>query len=170
MIRNFFGFVNPCFMTKSTICLEQKGRCTHMTDILAPDDPALQSMADLFKVFGDPTRVRILFALFQQEACVQEIANRLGMTQSAISHQLRILKQARLVSSRREGKSIFYALADDHIYTIFRQALNILQNNQPFNTNGFVRFAEKKFFAFHGKPLAFHKGICYNKSVQDFPV
>ena len=89
-----------------------------MTDILAPDDPALQSMADLFKVFGDPTRVRILFALFQQEACVQEIANRLGMT-----HQLRILKQARLVSSRREGKSIFYALADDHIYTIFRQAL-----------------------------------------------
>ena len=91
--------------------MEQKGRCTHMTDILAPDDPALQSMADLFKVFGDPTRVRILFALFQQEACVQEIANRLGMTQSAISHQLRILKQARLVSSRREGKSIFYALA-----------------------------------------------------------
>ena len=90
-----------------------------MTDILAPDDPALQSMADLFKVFGDP----ILFALFQQETCVQEIANRLGMTQSAISHQLRILKQARLVSSRREGKSIFYALADDHIYTIFRQAL-----------------------------------------------
>ena len=94
-----------------------------MTDILAPDDPALQSMADLFKEFGDPTRVRILFALFQQETCVQEIANRLGMTQSAISHQLRILKQARLVSSRREGKSIFYALADDHIYTIFRQAL-----------------------------------------------
>ena len=94
-----------------------------MTDILAPDDPALQSMADLFKVFGDPTRVRILFALFQQETCVQEIANRLRMTQSAISHQLRILKQARLVSSRREGKSIFYALADDHIYTIFRQAL-----------------------------------------------
>ena len=94
-----------------------------MTDILAPDDPALQSMTDLFKVFGDPTRVRILFALFQQETCVQEIANRLGMTQSAISHQLRILKQARLVSSRREGKSIFYALADDHIYTIFRQAL-----------------------------------------------
>ena len=86
-----------------------------MTDILAPDDPALQSMADLFKVFGDPTRVRILFALFQQEACVQEIANRLGMTQSAISHQLRILKQ--------EGKSIFYALADAHIYTLFRQAL-----------------------------------------------
>ena len=94
-----------------------------MTDILAPDDPAMLCRADLFKVFGDPTRVRILFALFQQETCVQEIANRLGMTQSAISHQLRILKQARLVSSRREGKSIFYALADDHIYTIFRQAL-----------------------------------------------
>ena len=88
-----------------------------------PDENELYDLAELFKVFGDPTRVRILFALFQQETCVQEIANRLGMTQSAISHQLRILKQARLVSSRREGKSIFYALADDHIYTIFQQAL-----------------------------------------------
>ncbi|MCI5845540.1 MAG: metalloregulator ArsR/SmtB family transcription factor [Oscillospiraceae bacterium] len=96
---------------------------SYPSDVLAPDDPALRGIAELFKVFGDPTRVRILFALFQQETCVQEIANRLGMTQSAISHQLRILKQARLVSSRREGKSIFYALADDHIYTIFQQAL-----------------------------------------------
>ena len=95
----------------------------HETAPDMPDEELLYDLADLFKVFGDPTRVRILFALFQQETCVQEIANRLGMTQSAISHQLRILKQARLVSSRREGKSIFYALADDHIYTIFRQAL-----------------------------------------------
>ena len=95
----------------------------HETAPEMPDEELLYDLADLFKVFGDPTRVRILFALFQQETCVQEIANRLGMTQSAISHQLRILKQARLVSSRREGKSIFYALADDHIYTIFRQAL-----------------------------------------------
>ena len=141
-----------------------------MTDILAPDDPALQSMADLFKVFGDPTRVRILFALFQQETCVQEIANRLGMTQSAISHQLRILKQARLVSSRREGKSIFMPSQTTISIPFSGRLWNILQNNQLFNAIGFVRFAEKKFFAFHGKPLAFHKGICYNKSVQDFPV
>ncbi len=96
---------------------------SYPSDLLASDDTALQDIAELFKVFGDLTRVRILFALFQQETCVQEIANQLGMTQSAISHQLRILKQARLVSSRREGKSIFYALADDHIDTIFRQAL-----------------------------------------------
>lgn len=124
--------------------MEQKGRCTHMTDILAPDDPALQSMADLFKVFGDPTRVRILFALFQQETCVQEIANRLGMTQSAISHQLRILKQARLVSSRR-GKSIFMPSQTTISIPFSGRLWNILQNNQPFNTNGFVRFAEKSF-------------------------
>jgi ArsR family transcriptional regulator len=93
-------------------------------NLLDPDNPALHDMAELFKVFGDTTRVRIIFTLFQKEACVQEIANVLQMTQSAISHQLRILKQARLVRSRREGKSIYYSLADAHIHTIFRQALD----------------------------------------------
>ena len=137
--------------------MEQKGRCTHMTDILAPDDPALQSMADLFKVFGDPTRVRILFALFQQETCVQEIANRLGMTQSAISHQLRILKPALSAAAERESPSF---MPSQMIISIpFSGRLwNILQNNQPFNTIGFVRFAEKKFFCFPWKTTCISQG------------
>lgn len=90
---------------------------------ISTDDALLYDVAELFKVFGDPTRTRILFALFQKEQCVCDIANLLQMTQSAISHQLRILKQARLVSSRRDGKSIIYSLADDHIYSIFHQAM-----------------------------------------------
>ena len=100
---------------------------SYPSDVLAPDDPALRGIAELFKVFGDPTRVRILFALFQQETCVQEIANRLGMTQSAISHQLKNLKQARLVTSRREGKSIFYSLSDDHVRSMIGQGLEHIE-------------------------------------------
>ena len=86
---------------------------------ISTDDALLYDVAELFKVFGDPTRTRILFALFQKEQCVCDIANLLQMTQSAISHQLRILKQAR----RRDGKSIIYSLADNHIYSIFHQAM-----------------------------------------------
>ena len=87
------------------------------------DEDALIRTAELFKVFGDPTRIRILYALSDQELCVQSIADELGMTQSAISHQLRILKQGALVKFRREGKTIFYSLADDHVATIMRQGL-----------------------------------------------
>ncbi len=87
------------------------------------NEEALYEVAELFKVFGDSTRIRIIFLLFHQEECVCDIAKKLGMTQSAISHQLRILKQARLVSARREGKTVFYALADHHIGTIFHQAM-----------------------------------------------
>ena len=72
----------------------------------------------LFKIFGDSTRIRILFVLFEAEVCVCDLAQVLNMTQSAVSHQLKILKQNRLVKSRREGKSIFYSLADDHVRTI----------------------------------------------------
>ena len=85
------------------------------------NDDTLYRLADLFKVFGDPTRIRILYALSVEELCVQDIADRLSMTQSAISHQLRILKQNKLVKSRGEGKSIFYSLADDHVRTIINQ-------------------------------------------------
>ena len=88
-----------------------------------PDDDKLYDLAELFKVFGDSTRIRILFALFEEEMCVCDIARLLGMTQSAISHQLRVLKEARLVSSRREGKTIFYSLCDDHVKTIFYHAM-----------------------------------------------
>lgn len=87
------------------------------------DNETLYRLAELFKVFGDSTRIRILHALSQEELCVQEIADKLSMTQSAISHQLRILKQSSLVRFRREGKTIYYSLADDHVATIMHQGL-----------------------------------------------
>ena len=83
-----------------------------------PEETELYDLAELFKVFGDSTRIRILFVLFEAEVCVCDLAKALNMTQSAISHQLRILKQNKLVKSRREGKSIFYSLVDDHVRTI----------------------------------------------------
>ena len=86
-----------------------------------PEEEELYDLAELFKVFGDSTRIRILFVLFEAEVCVCDLAETLHMTQSAISHQLRILKQSRLVKSRREGKSIFYSLADEHVRTIVAQ-------------------------------------------------
>ncbi len=86
-----------------------------------PEETELYDLAELFKVFGDSTRIRILFVLFEAEVCVCDLAQALNMTQSAISHQLRILKQNKLVKSRREGKSIFYSLADGHVRTIIAQ-------------------------------------------------
>ena len=85
------------------------------------EEEQLQDLADLFKVFGDCTRVRILWALDQAELCVCDIAYLLNMTQSAISHQLRVLKQAQLVKNRREGKIVFYSLNDEHIRTMLDQ-------------------------------------------------
>ena len=87
-------------------------------DETMPEETELYDLAELFKVFGDSTRIRILFVLFEAEVCVCDLAQALNMTQSAISHQLKILKQNKLVKSRREGKSIFYSLADDHVRTI----------------------------------------------------
>ena len=89
--------------------------------VAMPEGEELDSLAELFKVFGDPTRIRILFVLSEAEVCVCDLAETLNMTQSAISHQLRVLKNRRLVKSRREGKSIFYSLADDHVRTILGQ-------------------------------------------------
>lgn len=83
-----------------------------------PDEDEIYDLAELFKVFGDSTRMRILFALFQADICVCDLAETLGMTQSAVSHQLKILKQAKLVKNRREGKQVIYFLADDHVRTI----------------------------------------------------
>jgi len=83
-----------------------------------PDEDDLYDLADLLRIFGDSTRVRILYALFDGEVCVCDIADALGMTLSAISHQLRILKSARLIKFRREGKTVCYSLADDHVKTI----------------------------------------------------
>lgn len=86
-----------------------------------PDENTLYDLAELFKVFGDSTRIRILYVLFESEMCVCDLANVLNMTQSAISHQLKILKINRLVKNRREGKSIFYSLADEHVRLIIDQ-------------------------------------------------
>ena len=89
-----------------------------IVDETMPEETELYDLAELFKVFGDSTRIRILFVLFEAEVCVCDLAQALNMTQSAISHQLNILKQNKLVKSRREGNSIFYSLADDHVRTI----------------------------------------------------
>ena len=88
-----------------------------------PPDEELDSVADFFKMFGDNTRLKIMLALQQSELCVMDIAEALSMTQSAISHQLRLLKQARLVSGRREGKQIVYYLADDHVRMIIEKGM-----------------------------------------------
>ena len=88
-----------------------------------PDEERLYDLAELFKVFGDSTRIRILYVLFESELCVCDIAELLNMSQSAISHQLRILKQARLVRARREGKTVYYFLADDHVRAIIGQGM-----------------------------------------------
>lgn len=88
-----------------------------------PQEDKLYDLAELFKVFGDSTRIRIIWALFESEMCVCDIAYLLNMTQSAISHQLRVLKSARLVRYRREGKTVYYSLDDDHIKQIFEMGM-----------------------------------------------
>lgn len=88
-----------------------------------PEEDILLDLADIFKVFSDSTRVKILYALFRAEMCVCDIAVLLGMTKSSISHQLRILKQANLVKYRKDGRVVYYSLADDHVKSIFNQGL-----------------------------------------------
>ena len=88
-----------------------------------PDEDELFDLAELFKIFGDSTRVKILYLLFESEMCVCDIAELLGVTVSAVSHQLRVLKSAKLVKFRKEGKSVFYALADDHVSSILAQGM-----------------------------------------------
>ena len=107
-------------------------RCEYMhvhEDIVAqvkqsmPDEEVLYDLAELFKIFGDSTRIKILYVLSESEMCVCDIAQLLGMTQSAISHQRRSLKQSKLVKARREGKTVFYSLADGHVRTILAQGV-----------------------------------------------
>ncbi|MBR6030317.1 MAG: helix-turn-helix transcriptional regulator [Clostridia bacterium] len=90
---------------------------------LMPDDDTLARLSDLFKAFADGTRVRILYVLFEDEVCVCDLAQLLGMTQSAVSHQLRYLKQMRLIKNRRDGRTVFYSLADDHVRTLLSQGM-----------------------------------------------
>ena len=90
---------------------------------IMPDEERVKELAEFYKVFGDPTRIKILCTLFQSELCVCDLAEVTGMTQSAISHQLRVLKQMKLVKNRREGKTVFYSLADGHIQNIISQGM-----------------------------------------------
>lgn len=92
-----------------------------------PPDEELDSVADFFKMFGDITRLKIMLALQQSELCVMDIAEALSMTQSAISHQLKVLKQQDLVKARRDGKTIYYSLADDHIATILSTGIDHIE-------------------------------------------
>jgi DNA-binding transcriptional ArsR family regulator len=89
-----------------------------------PDEELLYDLAELFKTFGDTTRIKILYALMESELCVCDLAEIVGTSQSAVSHQLRILKQSRLVKFRREGKSAKYSLADDHVHTMLAQGMD----------------------------------------------
>ena len=94
-----------------------------------PDEDMLYDAAELFKVFGDSTRTHILSALFIEELCVCDIAEILGMTKSAVSHQLRTLRQTKIVKARRSGKEVFYSLDDDHISRIYKTAMEHLREN-----------------------------------------
>ncbi|MCR2032875.1 metalloregulator ArsR/SmtB family transcription factor [Anaerofustis stercorihominis] len=92
-----------------------------------PDEEELYDLAELFKVFGDSTRIKILNALLVSEMCVCDIANILSMTQSAVSHQLKNLKNARLIKNRKDGKTVFYSLADEHVMTILNQGIDHIE-------------------------------------------
>ena len=105
----------------------EQNESTQLPPLHRATDELICDLADLFKIFGDTTRMRILYALQEGEMSVGTISAALGMTQSAISHQLRFLKQARLVKSRKNGKTVYYALCDDHIQTILAQGIAHVQ-------------------------------------------
>ena len=110
------------------VCQQEHRHPEHIEAVrrLMPDDDSLYDLSEVFRVFGDSTRIRILYALFESELCVCDLATLLGLTQSAVSHQLRILKDAKLVKFRREGKSIFYTLDDDHVRAILSMGMEHL--------------------------------------------
>ena len=111
-------------MKKETLVCEYTVIHQEVIDkIKLPEEEVLYDLGDFFKILGDSTRIKILSALFQSEMCVCDIAALLGMTQSAISHQLRVLKQGRLVKHRKDGKVVYYSLDYDHIKHIVDQGL-----------------------------------------------
>lgn len=107
-------------------CEEHEALVEDLTETL-PDDDTLDELEDLFKIFGDSTRIKILYVLHCGELCVCDIASVLSMSQSAISHQLRVLRQNRLIKSRRDGKNIYYSLADEHVHTIISMGLEHIE-------------------------------------------
>jgi ArsR family transcriptional regulator len=97
------------------------------------DEPTAARMATLFKAMGDPTRIRIVSALSLGERCVRDIASSVGLSQSAVSHQLRMLRDLHLVRTRKEGRKVYYALDDDHVHSLFHQGLDHVQHRDPPN-------------------------------------
>lgn len=113
-------------MTNETPCCEYMHAHTDLVENInehMPKEETLCDLAELFKVFGDTTRIKILYVLFESEMCVCDIAQLLKMSMSAISHQLRVLKQIKLVKFRKDGKTVFYSLADDHVRTMIDQGI-----------------------------------------------
>ena len=110
-------FVDHCEITQV-----HQGAVDQVRQVLPPDE-VLSDLADLFKVFADTTRIKILYALMGHNRCVADIAEIVGATQSAVSHQLRTLKQARLVKFQRDGKNVIYSLSDNHVYTMLAQGM-----------------------------------------------
>jgi ArsR family transcriptional regulator len=110
-------------MPHCDVCCVHENLVKNLAEIM-PDDDKLIDLAELFKVFGDSTRIKILTALSGGELCVCDISSAVGMTSSAVSHQLKILKNAKLVKFRRDGKTVFYSLADSHVNIILRQGLD----------------------------------------------
>ena len=97
--------------------------------VALPDDEVLYELADLFRVFGDSTRIKILYALHDSELCVQDLANAVQLSQSAVSHQLRVLKDTKLVRFRRDGKTVYYALDDDHVRSILSLGMEHIEES-----------------------------------------
>ena len=95
--------------------------------LVMPDDEVLYELADLFRVFGDSSRIKILYALHDSELCVQDLANAVQLSQSAVSHQLRVLKDSKLVRFRRDGKTVYYALDDDHVRSILSMGMDHIE-------------------------------------------
>ncbi|MBR3811001.1 MAG: helix-turn-helix transcriptional regulator [Agathobacter sp.] len=108
-------------------CFEVHKELVNQVRNRMPDEDELYDLAELFKVFGDSTRIRILNVLFEEEMCVCDIAEALRMNQSAVSHQLRVLKIAKLIKNRKDGKQVFYSLADDHVSTILAMGLEHIE-------------------------------------------
>ena len=110
-------------MEEDLICFEKHQDIINLVRDKMPKEEILFDIAELFKVFGDSTRMKIICCLFEAEMCVCDIAEIINSTQSAVSHQLRVLKQAKLVKYRKEGKAVYYSLSDNHVKIIFNMAL-----------------------------------------------
>ena len=114
-------FVDHCEITQV-----HQGAVDQVRQVLPPDE-VLSDLADLFKIFGDSTRIKILYALLRSELCVCDIAKLLEVSQSAVSHQLRVLKDTKLVRFRRDGKTVYYALDDDHVRSILSMGMDHIE-------------------------------------------